>query len=596
MHPHDGKVAAAAADRAAAGDGAAADRGGTAERPLVLVLLLGLALLTFAGYLPALRNGFVAFDDPQYVYDSPHVRAGLTPAGLRWALTASVGALWHPLTLASHMADVELYGLNPKGHHLTSLVLHLANVLLLFMLLWRMTGSPRRSATVAALLAIHPIHVESVAWIAERKDVLCGFFWMLSLAAYLGYVRRPSIGRYLLVAAAFAGALAAKAMAVSLPVVLLLLDVWPLGRMALGGWLPGSRELAADGTVPGAGSPPARRESWPILARLVAEKLPLLGLAAAAAVIALRTEAAPISSGNEAPLALRLFNALTSYVAYLARMVYPAHLGVFYPFQAVPAARALAAALLLVLITLAAARLARRAPYLLVGWLWYLVTLVPVIGILQAGWQSMADRYTYLPSIGISLAAVWGLADLVQRWRARLAGAGRPAEPAFPARAWAVGVPAAVLALLLVLTAMTRRQVSTWADTLTLFSHAVEVEPSYLAHTNVAEELRARGDTAGALAHYRAAVALAPRSPLAHAALGNALRAAGRPAEALAPLRAALALDPVDERARLALAMALDDLGQRAAAIAELRRALAAHPDSIDARRGLAVLLRDPHQ
>jgi tetratricopeptide (TPR) repeat protein len=576
VHPHDGEVAAAAADRAAAGDGAA-DRGGTAERPLVLLLLLGLTLLTLAGYLPALRNGFVAFDDPQYVYDNPHVRAGLTPAGLRWALTASVGALWHPLTLASHMADVELYGLNPKGHHLTSLVLHLANVLLLFTLLWRMTGSPRRSATVAALLAIHPIHVESVAWIAERKDVLCGFFWMLSLAAYLGYVRRPSVGRYLLVAAAFAGALAAKAMAVSLPVVLLLLDVWPLGRMALGRWPPG-------------------RESWRSLARLVAEKLPLLGLAAAAAVIALRTEAAPISSGNEAPLALRLFNALTSYVAYLARMVYPAHLGVFYPFQAVPAARGLAAALLLVLITLAAARLVRRAPYLLVGWLWYLVTLVPVIGILQAGWQSMADRYTYLPSIGISLAAVWGLADLVQRRRAPQAGAGLAAEPAFPARAWAVGVPATVLALLLVLTAMTRRQVSTWADTLTLFSHAIEVEPSYLAHTNAAEELRARGDTAGALAHYRAAVALAPRSPLAHAALGNALRAAGRPAEALAPLRAALVLDPVDERARLALAMALDDLGQRAAAIAELRRALAAHPDSIDARRGLAVLLRDPHQ
>jgi tetratricopeptide (TPR) repeat protein len=262
-------------------------------------------------------------------------------------------------------------------------------------------------------------------------------------------------------------------------------------------------------------------------------------------------------------------------------MVYPAHLGVFYQFQPVPAGRAVAALLVLVAITAMAARSVQRAPYLLVGWLWYLVTLLPVIGILQAGWQGMADRYTYLPAIGLSIAAVWGVAALLARWRDRRAGA----------RAWTAVTAAGLLALLVLLTAMTRRQVGTWSSTLTLFNHAIEVEPSYLAHTNVAEELRSRGDTAGALAHFRAAVALAPRSPQAHAALGNALRAAGRPAEALPPLRAALALDPNDERARLTLAMALDDLGQRDAAIAELRRATAAHPDSIDAHHGLAVLL-----
>jgi Tfp pilus assembly protein PilF len=577
VHPHGGEVAAAAAGRSAR-EGSAGDRSSTSERRLVLVLLLGLSLLTLAGYLPALRNGFVGFDDPQYVYENAHVRAGLSLAGLRWAFTTPVADHWHPLTMISHMANVQLFGLNPKGHHLTNLVLHLASVLLLFEVLRRMTGAPRRSAVAAALFAIHPIHVESVAWIAERKDVLCGFFWMLSLAAYLRYARAPSVGRYLLLAAAFAGSLMAKSMAISLPLVLLLLDVWPLGR-----W-PAGRPALGSGRV---------------MVRLVVEKLPLLGLAAASALLAVHLAWPEIHSGNDAPLNLRLSNAMTSYVAYVGKMVYPAHLGVYYPFQPVPAARAIGAALLLALITWLAARSVRTAPYLLVGWLWYLVTVFPVIGILQAGWQGMADRYTYLPSIGISLAAVWGLADLLRRRRSRLALSGRrPAAaaeegsgPGFAGRLGSAATTAAVLALLLVLTAMTRRQVGTWADTLTLFSHAVEVEPSYLAHTNVAEELRARGDMAGALAHYRAAVAVAPRSPQAHAALGNALRVAGRPAEALPPLRAALALDPTDERAGLTLAMALDDLGQPAAAVAELRSVLAAHPDSLVARRGLAVLL-----
>jgi Flp pilus assembly protein TadD len=584
VHPHDdgGEVAAPSGGGATAGEGAES-RTAASERRLALVLVLGLCVLTLAGYLPALRNGFVGFDDPQYVYENPHVRAGLTLDGLRWALTASVADHWHPLTMVSHMADVQLFGLNPKGHHLTSLILHLANVLLLFAVLRRMTGAPRRSAVVAALLAVHPTHVESVAWIAERKDLLCGLFWMLALAAYLRYVRAPSVGRYLLVAAAFAGSLASKAMAISLPAVLLLLDFWPLGRVALGGWPSGGLGSGDAGARPG-----EQREGVGLVG-LVIEKLPLLALAAASTLIAVRTGAAAISSGNDAPLALRLYNALTSYVAYLFKMVYPAHLGVFYQFQPVPAGRAVAALLVLVAITVMAARSVQRAPYLLVGWLWYLVTLLPVIGILQAGWQGMADRYTYLPAIGLSIAAVWGVADLLARWRDRRAATSSGGDAA--ARTWTAGTAAGLLALLVLLTAMTRRQVSTWSSTLTLFNHAIEVEPSYLAHTNVAEELRSRGDTAGALAHFRAAVALAPRSPQAHAALGNALRAAGRPAEALPPLRAALALDPSDERARLTLAMALDDLGQRNAAIAELRRAAAAHPDSIDAHHGLAVLL-----
>jgi tetratricopeptide (TPR) repeat protein len=531
-----------------------------------------------------LRNGFVDFDDPQYVVANPHVRQGLSAAGLRWALTAQVAANWQPLTLVSHMLDVQLYGLNPKGHHLTSLLLHLATVLLLFAVLHRMTGRPLRSAAVAALFAVHPLRVESVAWVAERKDLLCGLFWMLTLAAYLRYVRAPSAGRYLLVAAAFTASLTAKAMAVTLPAILLLLDFWPLGRFS--GWSGSSAWSAWSDGQPRPQPPAGHRAPW-----LAAEKLPLLCLAAVAGVIAVHAQAGPIASGATAPLTLRAANALTSYVAYLGKTLDPRHLSMFYPFEVVPAGRAAVAALALLGITALAAlgaTAARRAPYLIVGWLWYLVTLVPVIGVIQVGWQGMADRYTYLPSIGLFLAAVWGAADLAalaERWRP-WRGLRRGA--------WLVrgAAAAAAVLVLLVLTAVTRRQCGTWVDSSTLFRHSLDVEESYLAHTNVAEALRARGDQAGALAHYRAAVRLAPRNPQAHAALGNALRAWGRPAAALQPLRAALEIDPTDERARLILAMALDDLGQRDLAIAELRRVLGFHPDSIDAHAGLADLLQ----
>lgn len=565
----------------AAPDKAVSEAAAPGQTGRVLYLRLGLALLVVLAFLPILGNGFVNYDDPQYVLQNPHVRAGITAAGLRWALTAQVAANWHPLTLLSHMLDVQLFGLNPRGHHLTSLLLHLANVLLLFEVLRRMTGAPLRSAAVAALFAVHPTRVETVAWVADRKDLLCGLFWMLTLAAYLRYARRPSAGRYLPVAAAMAASLAAKPMAMTLPFVLLLLDFWPLRR-----WPAMPAAEAAEGATPAGAAPAGARaagatatSAW----RLVWEKVPLLCLSAAAGLIALRTQAAPVESGLDAPLAWRCANALTSYMAYLGKLLDPRSLAVFYPFRRVPADRAAAAALALAAITALTLLAAKRKPYLVVGWLWYLGTLVPVIGVLLVGWQAMADRYTYLPAIGIFLAAVWGAADLA------LVAGRRISRSAVRGAATAAAV--ACVALLLLLGAMTRRQTAYWSGTFALFSHALSVDESYLAHTNVAEELRARGDADGALAHYRAAVALAPRSPQARAALGNALRAWGRPAEALAPLRAALALDPADERAGILLAMALDDLGQSGAAAAELRQVLLRHPESADARRGLAALL-----
>jgi hypothetical protein len=560
----------------------------------VVYLRLGLALLVVLAFLPILGNGFVNYDDPQYVLQNAHVRAGLTAAGLRWALTAQVAANWHPLTLVSHMLDVQLFGLNPKGHHLTSLLLHLANVLLLFEVLRQMTGAPLRSAVVAALFGVHPTRVEAVAWVADRKDLVCGLFWMLTLAAYLRYTRRPSPGNYLVVGAALAASLASKPMAMTLPFVLLLLDFWPLRR-----WLPAATARLAG---PVAALPPTLGSGPAHPVRVVWEKIPLLGVCGVAGLIALGTQAAPVESGLDAPLSWRCANALTSYVAYVGKLLDPRRLAVFYPFQQVPAGRAAAAALLLAVVTALALLAVRRAPYLLVGWLWYVGTLVPVIGVLLVGWQSMADRYTYLPAIGLFVAAVWGLADLAHLAGRRLVRppVGAAVLPGTPRpgiltsswkRAVATVAAGACGALLIVLSAMTRRQAAYWSDSFTLFSHALTVQESYLAHTNVAEELRARGDVEGALGHYRAAVALAPRSPQARAALGNALRSWGRPAEAAAPLRAALALDPSDERAGILLAMALDDLGQSDAAAAALRQVLLHHPESSDARRGLAALL-----
>ncbi|HVT58796.1 MAG TPA: tetratricopeptide repeat protein [Thermoanaerobaculia bacterium] len=529
-----------------------------AARHVSLYLALGLALLTVIAFRGGLRNGFVNYDDPEYVTESAPVRAGLTAAGLRWAATAVVASNWHPVTLLSHMLDCQLYGLDPRGHHLTSLLLHLASTLLLFEFLRRATGRQLPSAAVAALFAVHPTHVESVAWIAERKDVLCGFFWMLTLVAYHHYVRRPTLWRYLAVALACALSLAAKPMAVTLPFVLLLLDYWPLGRL-------------------GAVRAPSAASS---AKRLWIEKLPLVLLAAATAAVALETQRIPLAANAATPLPLRLANALTSYVAYLGKALYPVDLAVIYPLHfgfhgALPIGRTAAALALLLAISLAAAW-ARRAPYLLVGWLWYLGTLVPVIGIVQAGRQAMADRYTYLPAIGIYLALAWGVADLAAHRR-------------LSAR-WRAGLAAATVAVLALLTWASSRQTAVWADSITLFRHALAVEESYPAHANLADALAAAGDRAAAAAHFRAALALEPANSKAYAGLGGAQRAWGEPAAALATLRAGLVLDPASETMRITLAAALDDLGRDDEAIAELERAARDHPRSARAHHGLAAL------
>jgi hypothetical protein len=471
------------------------------------ILLAGaLALLTLIAFLPSLWNGFVNLDDPLYVTNNRVVKKGFTWEGLAWVRTANVANNWHPLTMLTHMLDCQLFGVKAAGHHGTSLFLHLANVLLLFEVLRRMTGSPWRSAAAAGLFAVHPLRVESVAWVAERKDVLSALFWILAMGAYGRYVREPSPKRYLPVVLAMALGLMAKPMVVTLPFALLLLDVWPLGRLRL--------------DEPGR----ARR-----LGRLMIEKLPLFALSAAGSLVTIKYQTTSLVTLEALPWSMRLSNVAVGYATYVGKTLLPRNLAVFYPIPLeIPAWKALATAALLLVLTALAVWRARKAPWFLVGWLWFLGTLVPVIGIVQVGRQAMADRYTYIPSIGLSLAICWGIPALAasRRWRPVLAGA-------------------TVLALL-TLTALTWFQVRHWSDSVTLFRHALAVtQGNYVAHVALAKSLAAKRDWAGAAEQFRRTLALRPGLREARIGLRESLRRAGQSGEDRDALRKA---QPRDEK------------------------------------------------
>ena len=520
-------------------------------RDLRIALLIAAATLT--AFAPSLTHGFLSYDDPGYVTKNPVVAEGLTLQGIRWALTTTAEShYWEPLAWMSHMADVSLFGMSPGGHHATSVVLHALNAALLFLALTSLTGARGRSALVAGLFALHPLHVESVAWIAERKDVLAGSFWIGAMWAYAAYARRPSAARYLGVAALFALGLMSKPMVVTLPVVLLLLDVWPLGRVPLQG---------------GAGARAA-------LGRVFAEKVPLGGMGAACAAIAVL---AP-PSGAVVPLealgaGARLANAASSTMWYLKKTVWPSHLAVFYPYDETPSwgPAALAAALLVGITIVALAQLPRR-PWIFVGWAWYLATLAPVIGFVQVGSQSRADRYTYLPLVGIFLAVVWLAAEAAQR--------GRTPRHARIAVALAVLLACAVVSVL---------QLRHWRSSTTLFTHALEVTTgNFVAHTALGTELAAQGHLDASSEHYRAALGIFPDYILAHFNLGQNLSAQGRLSEAAAEFQAALHAQPGYTQARVNLAYALNRLGRPGEAAAQCERALETDPRSVLALNNLA--------
>jgi Flp pilus assembly protein TadD len=507
-------------------------------------------------YAPVWHHEFVNYDDDRYVTENPFVRQGLSPASFHWALTATHASNWHPLTWLSHMLDVELYSLEPGGHHLTSVALHAANAVILMWVLVVMTGRFRRSLLVALLFALHPLRVESVAWVAERKDVLAGLFWMLTLLAYGLYARRPGAARYGLVLACFALGLTAKPMLVTLPFVLLLLDVWPLRRTA--------RRAGA-------------------IRKCVVEKLPLFALSAASVAITLVAQkgGGAMRASEIWPLGQRLANALIAYVAYLWKTVWPSGLACFYPHPAAVSADgawirwALVAALLLATATAVAVVAMRRRPHVAVGWFWYLGTLVPVIGIVQVGSQAMADRYTYLPLIGIYIVVAWGLSEWIEK-RERL-------------RAFVIPVVAIVLAAF---ATVTRLQIAHWKDSQTLFEHALRVtQDNYVAHNNLGSLFESRGDLAQAATQFERALHIRPGFPPSNNNLGLVLTQQGELPRAIEHFARAVAGDPGYAEAHNNLGAALQRQGDIARAASHFERAVSLDPDHSEAHNNLGVIL-----
>ncbi len=480
----------------------------TAGRRQNLLLSLVLVVATVALYYPVNWQPFANFDDADYTFDNLHVKAGLQWETIKWAFTTRDAANWHPVTWLSHALDCQLFGLNPAGPHDVNVLLHVLNALLLFWVLQKATGWVGRSWMVAALFALHPINVESVAWIAERKNLLSMAFFLLTLAAYRWYVRQPRDSRYLLVAVLFALGLMSKPQVITLPFVLLLWDYWPLQRFSL------ARGQAGDS------------KSSATFSSLVWEKVPLFGLCAASAymtMFAQRTGGAMSSY----PLSMRLENAIISYARYVGKAVWPTRLAAFYPY---PTGSfriwQVAGALLFLLAVTALVIKARDRRYLLVGWLWFLGTLVPMVGVVQVGTQAMADRYAYLPFIGLFIMVCWGIAD----WAA---------QKHFPA----VALKAAGVAALLALAVLTHLQVGYWNDHITLWTHATEVtKNNWLAENNLGTALLKEGRVEDAIPHFRAAVAINPTDPNSNLNIGTYEQQHGNLAAAVERYKAAVTL------------------------------------------------------
>jgi tetratricopeptide (TPR) repeat protein len=529
---------------------------------LLGVLLILVVLVAFG---PTLDNGFVNYDDDVYVVRNPHVHAGLGASSLSWALTTFELANWHPLAWLSFQVDYQLYGLSPWGFHLTNLLLHAANVLLLYVALWRMTRTAWPSAFVAALFALHPLHVESMAWVAERKDVLSTLFWMLTLLAYARYAALPGIGRYFLVAVVHALGLLAKPMLVTLPLVLLLLDYWPLGRYRPGQWAWPLK----NGTGQFAPAAP-----W----QLLAEKVPLLLLASASAALTLVAQYRGGAENSAAELPLRLENAVLAYVRYLGKTLWPMDLAPFYPYPRTlyPAWQVVGAVLILAGVTAAVFRSAPRRPYLLVGWLWFVGTLAPVIGVVQVlGGHALADRYTYVPLIGVFLMAAWALAE----W-----GGSRRGSAVVAGAAGALAL-AGCLAISWV-------QEMYWVDSISLWSHTLRVtRDNHLAHYNLGVALENGGEPDRALEQYAEALRIIPNYAKAHINLGILLERRGRLSDAIGHYRAAVAADPSNGGAYNNLGQALAQQGDLDAAVRSCAEAVRIKPDSAPAHSNLGMAL-----
>ena len=522
-------------------------------RRLWIVALL--AALTLTVFWSARGFEFVSYDDPTYVSGNERVMDGLTGDNVLWAFTTDYFSNWHPLTWLSLMLDAAIHGNDPRGFHSTAIWIHLFNALLLFLLLERTTGKSWPSAFVAALFAVHPLHVEAVAWISSRKDVLSTFFGLLALLAYADYAASRRRSRYALALVAFALSLLSKQMLVTLPFLLLLLDIWPLGRVEWTGWREGSRALV----------------------RLVPEKIPFFVLTVifSVAVYLAQQSGGAVRDMQEFPLLARLYNAIVVYVLYFWKTLVPTGLACYYPYPASIAAwKVLAAGSFLIGVTAAAVMQLRRRPYLAVGWLWYVGTLVPVIGLVQIGEQQMADRYTYVPLVGLFVAITWLTLSLVPEG----------------VRGSRATLPVAAAIVVVALAATARAQTLHWRDSLSLYRHAVAVTAgNTVAHNNLGTAYGQAGRLAQAMEQFQAALEIDPDYADAHNNLGNALLQQGRTDEAGGHFREALRLDPDLVAARMNYGVVLERSGRLAEAVGQFDRAIELNPELGEVRRYAAA-------
>lgn len=504
-------------------------------------IILTLIIITLAVYWRAGTNGFLNLDDPSYVTENVHVTSGLTLDSVRWAFTSTEEGNWHPVTWLSHMLDCQVFGLNPQGHHLTNVFLHIANAVLLFLLLAGITGRPWQGAAVAALFALHPLHVESVAWVSERKDVLSTFFFLATLMAYARYIKQPGLLPYIPLVLLYALGLMSKPMLVTLPFVLVLLDFWPLGRIQKGN-----------------------------ITSVLIEKIPLFILSAIICIITYLAQEGigALLAVQEYPFALRVMNAAVSYVTYIIKIVWPRNLAVLYPLPAQVLFGQVAGSLaLLAAVTAAVIWRARRYPFALVGWLWFLGTLVPVIGLVQMGRQAMADRYTYIPSIGIFVLIVWGVSEWSRHWQYRR-----------------IGLATGGILVLAMAAVMTWLQLGYWHDTVSLYEHALGVtRNNYFVHTNLGIYYLKAGQNEKAIGEFRDAVRVNPGNYYPHRLLADALSASGRVDEAIGQYEEGLRIKPDDPEAHQNLGALLKDQGKKAAAFFHISTALRLDPNNGDA-------------
>jgi protein O-mannosyl-transferase len=525
----------------------------TSRHTDILICLL-LIFLTLSVYIQIKGHDFINLDDTEYVTDNRHVREGVKLKTISWAFSSTHASNWHPLTWLSHMMDCQLFGVDPGRHHLINLLLHIINTLLLFIVLKKMTGNLWQSGFVASLFAIHPLHVESVAWISERKDVLSTLFWMLTMWSYTFYVKAPGIKRYLPVFLFLALGLMSKPMLVTLPFVLILLDYWPLGRI--------------------------RIHRSAINRRIFIEKIPLFVLVAISSAITflVQKQGGAVSSLDAIPVNIRISNALVSYGAYIVKMVWPSKMAVLYPLSdIIPWWKILLSCTFLISMSYLAIRHIKKRPYISVGWFWYLGTLVPVIGIVQVGRQAMADRYTYIPLIGIFIIICWAASEVITRWRHIK-----------------TTVVAVATAIILVLTAVTFLQVRHWRNSITLFEHALGVtRGNYMSHNNLGIALQGQNKIKEAIGHFSEALRINSELWEIHYNLGNALEKQGKADEAIKHYLEALRINPDYEKAHNNLGNALEKQGRRDEAIKYYLEAIRINPGFAKAHYNLGVALKD---